>query len=167
MGEIKSTTFGGGGGGGATGFGGGGGGATGAGGGTMREIGGRMDFVARGWSSLRFGRVFGFSSINETVSTTGFGGGGAGVAAEAAAAACAAARERAAGVVAVGVGCAVFAPTRGDLAAPVLLAADSDSGAGLAVFRALVEVLRAAVLLLVVLVGMSFWKLSHGSVKPR
>ena len=87
-GEMRSTTCGGGAfvsttaGSGTTGFGGAGVGA----GATMREIGGRNDFVVRASPSARFGRGF-FSSMSETVSTCGFGGGGAGVAAAAAAAA--------------------------------------------------------------------------------
>ena len=67
---------------GATGFGGAGGGV----GATMREIGGRKDFVVRTSPSGRFARGF-FSSINDTVSTCGFAGAGGGVEADAAAAA--------------------------------------------------------------------------------
>jgi hypothetical protein len=53
----------------------------------MREIGGRIVFFVPE-SAGRFGRgVFGFSSINETVSMTGFAAFGGGTAAEAAAAA--------------------------------------------------------------------------------
>ena len=126
----------------------------------MREIGGRKDFVVRASPSARFGRGF-FSSINETVSTCGFGGGGGGVFAAAAAAACAAARERAAGVVALGVGGAV---------APVFFTAALLAGAGASAeaadltagFRAAGADLRAAVFVDVVRVGI-FWKIFHGS----
>ena len=157
--EMRSTTTGGGAlasttaGSGATGFGVGGGGA----GATMREIGGRIDFVVRTSPSARFGRGF-FSSINETVSTCGLGGGGGGVAAAAAAAACAAARERAAGVVALGVGgreLPVFFTA-------LLAGASADAADLTAGFRAAGADLRAAVFVDVVRVGI-FGEIFHGS----
>ena len=159
-GEIRSTTAGGGAfsttaGSGATGFGGAGGGV----GATMREMGGRNDFVVRASPSARFGRGF-FSSISETVSTCGFGGGGGGLAAAAAAAACAAARERAAGVVAVGVGGKLLPVFFTALLAGAGASAEAaDLTAG---FRAAGADLRAAVFVDVVRVGI-FGKIFHGS----
>ena len=112
----------------------------------------------------RFGRGF-FSSINETVSTTGFAlTSGAGAAAEAAAAS-AAARDLAAGV-------AATAALRGALMGGPSLAAfaaldfgggpaGSDGAADLTGLRGVAEDLRAAVLF-VVRVGMFFLKIFHG-----
>src|SRR4051812_50013486 len=83
-------------------------GTTGVGGGaTIREIGGRIDFVTRGVPSARLGRGC-FSSISETVSTGARVGGGGGTAFAAAAAAAAAGRGLAAGGGGGGGGCAAF-----------------------------------------------------------